>query len=191
MINFDDLATLFTRLTSTGTPVAEALRRVFIASKSGRKLTAIQRDEMRQRRILGARLGELAADYHITEVHAGRICKGIKRPLNAQLPLPVVVARVRLATAQEFGLLPDDANVWEGRVGPESADLRARRRAAALVLRDDAQLSFPLIAKALRRKDHTTVMYLVDSARRDPAAREAAQRIRERLGAMSGEWRAA
>lgn len=179
-LDYNELAALFTSLTAEGATVAEAIKRVVGAHFVGRKkLTVAQREEIRQRRMQGEYLAEIAADYGINERTAGGICRGIQRPKRQQTPLPQVVAKVKVEIADVFGL-PLDGPVWAVR-GRPSKRMTTIRKAGALALREGAQLSFPTIARALGLKDHTSVIYLVDSGRRDPVAARAAREIVGRL----------
>jgi hypothetical protein len=109
-----------------------------------RKLTDIQKAEMRRRRAAGEKVYVLALEYGVSSVHAGRICRGID-PERDDVDLAV---RVLAIAGRHLGAtLEEMRDVRPGRrenpAGPRA------RAVAVLALRLHLRVTYRAIATAL------------------------------------------
>jgi len=180
-MTFDHLAAVYERARREGSTTADALREVF-ALRCGVKLTDKQRDDIRRRCSVGETVKQLAFDFGVTYGYALRLCRGIPRPQVTVEPPPPLAHQVVLAASKWFVLAPGDI-YWPHRRGriPWGSKAVTARRAVALVLRDEG-VSFPAIARALGRTDHTTALAMVKRGLQDLEAMRAATEIAATLG---------
>jgi hypothetical protein len=152
-------------------------------------VTDYLRSEIRRRFEQGATNKEIAIDYGVSMStaarHRKRLGKSARKADGATIRInaPEITAALA-ATARYFRLTVErmvDERLPDKRTNGIGGSIRTARRAAALVLVDTVEASYPTTAKALGRNDHTTAMTIVDSARLDPVASEAARVIAAEL----------